>query len=49
MVNIFADATVPGGLGSFSYDDEGVPAQRVPIVEQGIFKGLFKFTRTAAN
>jgi len=32
LVNITADATIPGGLGTFGYDDEGVPAQRTPIV-----------------
>ena len=32
LVNIDADATAPGGLGTFGYDDEGVPAQKVPIV-----------------
>ena len=30
LVNIVADATVAGGLGTFGWDDEGVPAQRVP-------------------
>ncbi len=38
-VNIFADATVAGGLGTFGWDDEGVPAQRVPIIVSGVFKG----------
>ena len=28
LVNMTADATIPGGLGTFGYDDEGVPAQR---------------------
>lgn len=36
-MNITADATIPGGLGSFAYDDEGVPGQRVPIIQEGIF------------
>ena len=27
-VNMTADATIPGGLGTFGFDDEGVPAQR---------------------
>ncbi|HHY75295.1 MAG TPA: TldD/PmbA family protein [Firmicutes bacterium] len=36
-VNIVADATLPGGLGSFGFDDEGVEAQRVDIVREGIF------------
>jgi TldD protein len=39
VVNLTADATLPGGLGSFGWDDEGVPAQRVPIVRQGILVG----------
>jgi TldD protein len=32
-VNVTADATVPGGLGSFGWDDEGVPAARYPLIE----------------
>lgn len=39
LVNITADATLKGGLGSFAYDDEGVRAQRTPIVEDGVFIG----------
>src|SRR3954452_13389368 len=34
-MNITADSTTPGGLGTFAYDDEGVPAQRERIVEAG--------------
>ncbi len=30
-VNVYADATIPGGLGTFGYDDEGVPARRAPL------------------
>src|SRR5579883_800781 len=33
LVNINADAKVAGGLGTFGYDDEGVPAQNTPVVE----------------
>src|SRR5439155_5167300 len=33
-VTIVADATVPTGLGTFGYDDEGVPAQRTVIVDR---------------
>lgn len=40
IVNVFADATSPGGLGTFAYDDEGVSAQRVPIIREGIFCGF---------
>lgn len=46
-VNITADATVPGGLGSFAYDDEGVPGQRTPIVEHGRFVGYLSSRETA--
>ena len=38
-VNIYADATIPGALGTFGYDDEGVPAQRAPIVKDGVLVG----------
>src|SRR5262245_39592796 len=32
LVSITADASLPGGLGSFGWDDEGVPAKRMQIV-----------------
>jgi TldD protein len=47
-VNMTADATIPGGLGSFGWDDEGTPAQRVPLVEKGIFVGYLSSRDTAA-
>jgi TldD protein len=47
QVNIFADATCPGGLGTFGYDDEGVKAQRVPIISQGILVNLLTSRETA--
>jgi TldD protein len=46
-VNINADATLPGGLGSFAFDDEGVPGQRTQIVEQGVFCGYLTSRETA--
>jgi TldD protein len=49
IVNITADATIPGGLGTFGYDDEGVPAQRTPIVRDGIFVGYLSSRETAAK
>ena len=49
LVNITADATLPGGLGSFFYDDEGVPAQRVEIVKEGIFSGYLSSRETAVE
>jgi len=47
LVNIDADATVPGGLGTFGWDDEGVPAQNVPIVSGGLFVGYLTNRETA--
>ncbi len=38
-VTIVADATAPGGLGTFGYDDEGVPAARTYLVNKGKFVG----------
>ena len=46
-VNIYADATTPGGLGSFGYDDEGVKAQRTDIIQQGRFVGYLTSRETA--
>jgi TldD protein len=37
LVTIVADATVPNALGSFAFDDDGVPAQRFPLIERGLF------------
>jgi TldD protein len=47
LVNIDADATAPGGLGTFGWDDEGVPAQNVPIVSSGRFVGYLTSRETA--
>ncbi len=47
VVNITADATIPGALGTFGWDDEGVPAQRTPIVTNGIFTGYLMSRDTA--
>jgi TldD protein len=47
IVNIVADATFPGGLGTFGYDDEGVKAQRVPIISEGILVNLLTSRETA--
>ena len=49
LVNITADATCPGGLGSFFYDDEGVPAQCVKIIDDGIFVGYLTSRETSTR
>ena len=37
LVNLTADATTPGGAGTFGWDDEGIPASRTPLIEGGQF------------
>ncbi|MGQ9509541.1 MAG: TldD/PmbA family protein [Thermodesulfobacteriota bacterium] len=47
IINVFADATFPGGLGTFGYDDEGIQAQRFPIISHGILINLLTSRETA--
>ncbi|MCG3133517.1 MAG: Metalloprotease TldD [Planctomycetes bacterium] len=39
LVNLVADATVPGGLATIGYDDDGVRSQRWHVVRDGVFSG----------
>ncbi|HXZ79246.1 MAG TPA: TldD/PmbA family protein [Terriglobales bacterium] len=50
IVNVVADATESHGpgLGTFKYDDEGVPAQCTPIIRNGLFTGYLSSRDTAA-
>jgi len=49
LVNVVADARPAHGpgLGTFAYDDEGVPAQCTPIITQGQFTGYLSSRETA--
>jgi len=47
-MNVTADATLPGALGSFGFDDEGTPAQRVDIVKDGTWVGVLSGRDSAA-
>jgi TldD protein len=49
LVNAVADATPAHGpgLGTFAFDDEGVPAQCVPIITNGLFTGYLSSRETA--
>ena len=49
LMTITADATLPGGLGSFGYDDEGTPARPVDIVRDGIWVGVLSGRDSAAR
>lgn len=47
VVNITAESVRPNGLGTFGWDDEGVPAQSTPIVKDGAFVGYLMSRETA--
>src|SRR5246127_4328009 len=49
LVNIVADARQEHGpgLGTFAFDDEGVPAQCTPIITHGLFTGYLSSRETA--
>jgi TldD protein len=47
-VNVVADATVAGGVGTFGYDDEGVAAQKADLIRDGILVGFQTSRETAA-
>lgn len=49
VVNVIADARAEGALGSFFYDDEGTPAQKFYIVENGIFKNYLMSRESAIS
>jgi TldD protein len=50
LVNVVADAREEHGpgLGTFAFDDEGVPAQSTPIITNGLFTGYLSSRETAA-
>lgn len=50
IVNVVADARPAHGpgLGSFAYDDEGVPAQSTTIIRDGLFLGYLSSREAAA-
>jgi TldD protein len=49
VVNLTADSVRPLGLGTFGWDDEGVPAQSSPLVREGLFVGYLMSRETATN
>ncbi|MDY0087699.1 MAG: TldD/PmbA family protein [Coriobacteriia bacterium] len=48
-VTVTADATVPGSIGSFGFDDEGVPAQRDHIITEGTLTGFLTSRESARS
>src|SRR5882762_4921154 len=49
LVNVVADARQEHGpgLGTFAFDEEGVPAQCTPIITKGLFTGYLSSRETA--
>ncbi len=50
IVNVVCDARLQHGpgLGTFAFDDEGVPAQRTDLIRNGVFCGFMTSRETAA-
>lgn len=48
LMNVTADPTLPGALGSFGYDDEGTPAAANDIVRDGVWVGVLAGRDSAA-
>jgi TldD protein len=49
LVNLTADSVRSTGLGTFGWDDEGVPAARTPLVRNGEFVGYLMSRETASR
>jgi TldD protein len=48
LVDLVADSTSPGGMGTFGWDDEGVPAGKRHLVREGTFVDYLSSRETAA-
>jgi len=48
-LNVVDGAAVPGLRGSYTYDDEGVPATRTYLIREGILTGRLHSRETAAR
>jgi TldD protein len=49
LVTLVDDATIPGLYGSYTFDDEGTPAQRTILIENGVLCNLLTDVETAKN
>ena len=47
ILNVYQDATYPGGLGTFGFDDEGVKAKKEVLIQEGILRGYLSSRDTA--
>jgi TldD protein len=49
IVDLVADSTTPHGMGTFGWDDDGVPAGKYPLVRAGVFVDYLSSRETAAK
>ena len=49
IVTVVCDPTVPHGLASYGYDDDGVPTYRVDLIKNGILVNYLSSRETAAR
>jgi len=47
LVTFYDDGTLPGALGAFKYDDEGVLTQKTLLIKDGVVSGLMHNRDTA--
>ena len=48
-ITVVDDATIPGKYGSYRYDDEGTPAQKTVLIENGVLKQYMNDYYTAKH
>lgn len=46
-ITLHNDPTIPGAMASKSFDDEGLPTRRTPLIENGVWTGVLSSTYTA--
>jgi TldD protein len=49
LLSVTADATLPGALGTFGWDDEGVEAQVTPLIRDGELRAALSSRESAAE
>jgi TldD protein len=48
-INLVADSVIEHGVGTFPFDDEGTPGQRIPLVKSGVWVGMLTSRQTIAQ
>ena len=48
-LSLYDDGLMEGGLGTAPWDDEGIPAQRTPLIEDGVLKNFLVDLKNSAR